>query len=243
MKLLLISFMHAFCIHGAFSFSPHIVNVKHAIQTSTSLDMSAVSDAQEMLRKARDLRAQAEAAEHTLHTHLLHKKDTENEGTDQTIAELFPVGLSHGPDGVTKLAQTLEEKKLSASCLKKVVERLHEREISAKGLSHVESSQNDTGIKFEKISKTNEGELKKVEGLIKMLISAAAILDDKAVQKSLEQGSKHRVDEHWRSGKLSETLSGKAHFLSREHDEQFKSRLNEYYDTVNKKHKDKKEDE
>ena len=119
------------------------------------------------------------------------------------------------------------------------MERIHEREIAAKGLAHVEHSLDQTQVKFEKIAKTDEKELKRVEGMIQMLIDAAAVLDDKVRKEHQEKGTvQHQVDKsHWHSGELSERLNEKVHFLGREHDEQFKSRLEEYYEAARKKKK------
>lgn len=234
---------------SAFCFSPQSHQFGgNAIQSrfrhESILKMSAVSDAEEMLRKARELRAQAEAEENNLHQTLLEKKKSQDEETDQLIDELFPDDLTRGQPGVWKVAEFLQQKRLSASCLERVVQRLHEREIAAKGLDHVEPSMHHTHVKFEKVAKTNDAELKRVEGLIQMLIDAAAVLDDKVRKDYQEKGTvKHQVDKtHWCSGELSERLSDKAHFLGREHDEQFKSRLEEYYEAARKKKKHDKGD-
>ena len=117
--------------------------------------------------------------------------------------------------------------------MERVLGRLHEREIASKGLSHVEPSLHHTHVKFEKVAVANEEESKRVEGLIQMLIDAAAVLDDKVLGK--HRGG--RVDDHWSSGELSERLEKKAHFLGREHDDQFKGRLEEYYEAARKKKK------
>jgi len=199
--------------------------------------MSAVSDAEELLRKARELRQQAEADEHTLHKSLIDKKESEGQKDDRIIQDIFPPNLPKGQAGVLKVAEILEQKRFSVTCLKRVVERLHAREIAARGLSHVEPSLHHTHVKFEKVADSDEQELQKLEGLIQLLIDAAEILDDKVLKNRDEKGTAtHHVDStHWCSGELSNALSEKAHFLGREHDEQFKSRLAEYYEAARKK--------
>ncbi len=211
--------------------------------TNTALRMSALSDAQELLRKARALREQAEADEADLHATLISKKQQQDEDTDRTIEKLFPLNLdkANDPEGCNqKIASIIEKERFSVGQLEKVVERLHEREIAAKGLDHVEPSLHHTHVKFERVSaKVDQDELKRVEGMIDMLIDAASILDEntlKAEEKALAEGKKHHVDaSHWASGRLSSTLAEKAHFLGREYDEQFQNRLEEYYAAARKK--------
>ena len=213
-----------------------INNGKTQESYQTALSMTALSDAQEMLAKARALREQAEADEHTLHQSLISKKQTQDDDTDHIIEQLFPPNLPKGQPGVWQLAEIMEQKRFSASCLEKVVERLHEIEISARGMERVASSVLQTHVKFEKKAAPNEKELARVEGLIQMLIDAAAVLDEKAAKEQEKGGVKHHVDvTHWCSGNLSEKLSEKAHFLGREHDEQFKGRMEEYYKAARKK--------
>lgn len=249
MKVLSYICIHAIFSRGVLCFSPQSVGVHvlpHktcSVLTSSSLSMSAISDAEEMLRKAKELRAQAEAEESNLHHTLLQKKNAQDEESDRIIDEILPSDLPPGQEGVFQVADALSEKRLSASCLVKVVKRLHEREIAAKGLAHVESSIHHTHVKFEKVSKTDDDELKRVGGLIQVLIDAAAVLDDRVRTENEEKGRvKHHVDrEHWSSGELSQKLSDKVHFLGREHDEQFKSRLEEYYEAARKDKKHKKD--
>jgi len=194
-------------------------------------------DVQEMLRKARELRQQAEEEEDHLHKTLVSKKQEEDTQTDMIINELFPANLPKGQTGVWKVADILEHKRFSAPCLERVVERLHEREIAAKGLEHVEPSLHHPHVKFERVADVNETELSRVQGLIQLLIDAAAVLDDKVLKERHEKGTAtHHVDStHWCSGELSKRLADKAHFLGREHEEQFKSRLEEFYEAARKK--------
>jgi len=201
----------------------------------TLLSMSAQSDAEALLRKARELRAQAEADESTLHTSLINKKKAQDDETDNLIQDLFPLSLPRDK-GAKILSDTMEKKRLSVACLKRVVERLHKREVAARGLDHVEPSLKNTQVTFERVSDANEQELKRVDGLIQMLIEAAAILDEKHLKEQELNPVRHHVDDsHWASGKLSETLAEKAHFLGREHEDQFKDRLQEYYEAAKKK--------
>jgi len=216
--------------------------------------MSALSDARELLAKAKALREQAESDEASLHATLVTKKDLQNQDLDALIDVLFPLDMPREDKSACKLAvsRTIETKKCSVQQLKNVVTRLHEREIAAKGEDHVESTRTPTqdddtqgqgAVKFERVSSgsRDDAELNRVSGLIAMLIDAATILDEKARAEAEAKGgageeAQHKVDQsHWASGHLSEALSEKALFLGRAHDEQFKNRLQEYYDAATKK--------
>lgn len=200
--------------------------------------MSALSDARELLAKAKALREQAESDEASLHATLVTKKDLQNQDLDALIDVLFPLDMPREDTSVCKLAvsRTIETKKCSVQQLKNVVTRLHEREMTAKGEDHVEPTHHDShGVKFERVSGRDDVELNRVSGLIPMLIDAATILDEKA-RAEADEAAVHKVDQsHWASGHLSEALSDKAHFLGRAHDDQFKKRLQEYYDAAKKK--------
>lgn len=197
--------------------------------------MSAQSDAEALLAKARKLREQAEAEEHKLHTNLIEKRNCQNEATDNIIQQLFPIteGEVHNDAAKHALAKRVESMKLSTSALENVVERLHEREIAARGLEHVEPSRHHDQVKFIRVAAPKEDELVRVQGLIQRLIDAAEILDEEHLKNEKEH---HHVDStHWSRGTLSKVLKEKAHFLGREHDEEFKKRLEEFYEAAKKK--------
>lgn len=229
------------------SFSPISIgkqNTNRKIETShrvrnygSALSMSAISDAQALLAKARALREQAESDEHKLHSTLIEKKQCKDVETDTVIQNLFPLtdGNLDEEEAKIALAKRMNEQKLSTNALKKVVERLHEREISARGLEHVEpsSSHHNEKVQFVRVAELQQDDLDRVQGLIQRLIDAAEILDE----EYLNHGEKHHhVDAtHWSKGSLSKVLKEKAHFLGREHDEEFKKRLADYYEAARKK--------
>lgn len=235
LSLILACSSSAFVHHKA---QPKLIQKRcEQVTFSPRLHMSAVEDAAELLRKARELREQAEAEEHSLHKKLCDKISKQNKETDSVIQEIFPVNLPKGQSGIWKVAEILEKNRYSAPCLERVVERLHEREMTARGLEHVEPSLHHTHVKFERVADPNEEELQRIDGLIQMLIDAAAILDEKVLAERHEKGTvSHHVDStHWCSGELSKKLDEKLHFIGREHDEQFKSRLEEFYEAARKK--------
>ena len=203
------------------------------------------SEVEKLLRKARELRQEAEAAEEDLHSTLIEKKSSHDQEVDAAIAKLFP---QQGPDEhVQHLVDRLHECQFSTSKLQDVVTRLHEREIAARGLKHVESKKHgDSGhVSFEVVSSPNESELHKVDGLVNTLIQAASLVDEEYWKKKRVQGEKlklHHSDKiHWTTGNLASILKERAGFLGREHSEQFQKRMAEYYEAARRK--DKKEDE
>lgn len=232
--LLLLNFALSACFVE--SFAPlRVGTLANTKRNASSLSMSALSDAQALLAKARALREQADSDEHELHSTLIEKKKCQNSETDAVIEKLFPLNEADdsGPAAVQARANRIEDLKLSTDMLKKVVERLHEREISARGLEHIESSQNEKQVKFVKVESANEEELERVQGLILKLIAAADKIDEKYLK---DEQKHHNADtSHWSRGSLGKVLTEKHHFLSREHDDSFKKRTKEYYEAAKKK--------
>ena len=127
--------------------------------------------------------------------------------------------------------------------LVQIVERLHEREIAARGLEHVESSLDQDQVTFKRVAQQDDVELAKIDGIVHELIEAAEVLDKEFVeQKAKADGGKITNAEmmHWGGGKIAGILKDKLKELGREQDEQFKKRLQSFYDAANiKNHKDK----
>ena len=211
--------------------SPYPTNERNVLV----LSMSSISDAHALLAKARALREQAEADEHKLHSTLIEKKVCKDTETDAIIRSLFPLNEEQDGDAaILALSKRMEEKKLSTTMLKKVVERLHEREIAARGLAHVETKKDKDQVRFVTVAAPQEEELARVQGLTQRLIDAAEILDKEYLKN--EKRHHHAVeDSHWSRGTLSKVLREKAHFLAREHDDEFKKRTKEYYEAARKK--------
>lgn len=225
----------------------HVVGCKGMHETGlcmsqTNSGAEKMSKVEALLAKARELRAQAEADENQLHSSLLEKKSSQDMETDMIIDELFPVSLKESNSAKT-VAECVTKKRMSKDMLLRVVERLHNREIAAKGLERVERSVGQTThVTFETIAEGNEKELTRVKGLIELLIDAAEILDEDFLQNKIklrgERGKvvMHNVDHtHWSSGELNKVLREKAEFLRRGYDEQFKNRVADYYEAARKK--------
>mmetsp|Transcript_17608 Transcript_17608/g.36996 ORF Transcript_17608/g.36996 Transcript_17608/m.36996 type:complete len:256 (-) Transcript_17608:211-978(-) len=202
---------------------------------TTKLQATTETEAERLRRKARELLAEAKAAEDELHSTLVEKKKTRDEATDALISYLFP---SNEADGVCALADRLRKKRLASDTLLQIVERLYEREVAARGLEHVEPSMHHEQVTFKRIAQPNEEELKKVQGLVDRLIEAAEDLDKEFIdQKSACSGKITHADiMHWGGGNVAKTMKEKAKDLGREHDEQFKKRLESFYEAAKRKH-------
>ena len=167
---------------GAFA-PPTIRPVRSGSLVASPLHATKESDAERLLRKARELREEVRAGEDALHTTLIAKKLTRDAATDAVIAQLFP---SPDDDGVCALCERLREKRLASDMLVRVVERLHEREVAARGLEHVEPSLHHEQVTFQRVSKPDEAELERIQGLVDRLIEAAEVLDKEFIDGKAE---------------------------------------------------------
>mmetsp|Transcript_19240 Transcript_19240/g.27062 ORF Transcript_19240/g.27062 Transcript_19240/m.27062 type:complete len:252 (-) Transcript_19240:192-947(-) len=193
------------------------------------------SEVEKLLRRARELRAEADAAESQLHSSLLDKQTSDDARTDKIIAELFS-GCEDNETTVPLLAKRIKEDKYSTVKLLKVVERLHERQLKARGIERVEPSRHSNAIQFHRISQPDDIELAEVGNKISTLLSSATLVDaDFSKERGIPQHTVER--DHWSKGKLASTLEDRLHFLDREHEDQFKNRLEEYYEAARKKKK------
>jgi len=197
--------------------------------TSSAIFSSIETEVEMLLRKARELRAEAENEANVLHDNLMEKKSKENAKIDAIINDIF-----RDSQDISFVAKKLKEGKHSTPTLLCVVERLHERELYAKGVEHVEHVDHS----FNRVSTHNANELAEVSGLVDQLINAAELLDDEYAKEQIRNSdtrAKYVDSSHWTSGELSSVLRERQHFLGREHDEQFKNRLEEFYEAARRK--------
>lgn len=226
--------------HETFGFAPkhsssttHRRNLIHQPSSMSTSKMILYLTPEELLAKAHALRQEAEAEESSLHSTLLQNKSKRDQETDEVIKDLF------SNRNVRQVASKIQERRLSSMMLERVVDRLNEREIAARGLDHVEHG-HSTGT-FERVREKDDKELKMVEGLIQTLIQAAEVVDEIVLKERAEkekrgENVRHTVDfTHWSSGELGKHLREKAKFLGREHDEQWKKRMEDYYKAAKKK--------
>lgn len=173
------------------AFSPRLsYTVTQHVQSNTPLTKlyATETDAERLLRKARELREEVKAGEDELHTILIQRKKTRDAATDSIISQLFPATASD-EEGVCDLCERLREKRLASDMLVRVVERLHEREVAARGLEHVEPSMHHDQVTFKRVAQSDEVELGRIQGLVDRLIEAAEVLDKEFIdQKSECQG-------------------------------------------------------
>lgn len=226
---------------GFASFS-QATKCKSVVVTATTTQLCATqadTEAERLLKKARELREASHRAEDTLHATLIQKKKEKDAATDMIISHLFP------SNGIDDLVDRLRQKRLASDMLVRVVERLHEREIAARGLEHVEHSLHHDQVTFKRVAQPDEVELAKVEGIVHDLVEAAAVLDQEFVdQKVKADGGKGKISHaeimHFGGGEVAQILQQKLKELGREQDEQFKKRLQSFYDASNRKnHEDK----
>lgn len=196
------------------------------------------TEPERLMRMARELREQVKANEDELHSVLIQKKQTLDAATDSVIAHLFPEVVGDD-DGVCALCDRLRTKRLASDVLVRVVERLHEREVAARGLEHVEPSvHRDGGTTFKRVAETDEAEQGRLRGLVDRLIEAAEVLDREFIEQKSECNGviTHSDIMHWGGGDIAGIIKDKAKHLGREHDEQFQKRLESFYEAAKKKH-------
>lgn len=184
MKLLQFAVAVSTCaVAGAFVHPAHTHTPAVCYSSSSSVHATAQSDAERLLQKARELREAVKASEDELHSTLIEKKSKRDATTDSMIAALFP---TDDDDGTCALCDRLRQKRLASDMLVQVVERLHEREVSARGLEHVEPSVHNNQVTFKRVAEPNEEELERIQGLISRLIEAAEVLDKEFIDEKSE---------------------------------------------------------
>lgn len=196
-----------------------------------------LSKVEALLAKAKLLRAQAEADETQLQSSLIEQKASRDTDMDSTIDELFQ--LDNKKEATKEvIAKRITSQRPSSDLLLRVVDRLHQREIAAKGLEYVESSVQRTGVTFKTTATENKEELARIEGFTDVLIGAAKIVDEDFARARDAKGKAvmHSLDRtHFSSGELFKALNEKKRFLQREYDTQFKKRQAEFVEAARRK--------
>jgi hypothetical protein len=234
-----------------FSFTVALVVVAHAVETASfapialsnrqvhkSAPLFASSEAERLLQRARQLKEEAERETQSLHETLLTGKDLHDQKLDACIDALFPPNAQG--ESVDAVVARLKNLQYSTDKLLEIVTRLHEREMKAKGIHQVEAYfEHNTHTGFERVSKMDEEEAKRVNGLIDRLIEAAGQIDEEYLkERRTAKKARHlsHVElEHWTVGETAKILTGKIRELRREHDEQFQARLRSFYEAQRKK--------
>lgn len=231
MKLLSVLTLSAFAVQRSVAFVP--LGSPYSRGCSS---LKAAMDAEALLRKARQLKAEAEAAaaEEALHKDRLEKKQGKDSDLDSCVDKLFPLN----DDSMPGLVNRLKENHWSTDRLLQITKRIHEREICAQGKGQVTASLQNDLTKFDKVSVKDPKELERVGGMIDKLIEAAEIIDEeymKVKRKNKDQKYLNHVDlDHWTMGDLAGTLRRQVGELRREHEEQFQERLESFYEAQRK---------
>jgi hypothetical protein len=156
--------------------------------SSPSAPGSKETDAERLLRRARELRNEVRSNEDELHATLISRKKARDAYVDAIISRLFPPERNPGGGGgarddgndgaIRDLCDRMREERLAADVLVNVVERLHEIEARAMGLEHVEPSVHHDRVTFVRVARPDDVELNRVRGCVDMLIRAAMVLDE-----------------------------------------------------------------
>lgn len=113
---------------------------------------------------------------------------------------------------------------------------MHQREMAAKGLEHVETAAKGDQVAFERVAKEDEVELAKVAGLVDRLIAAAEVLDKEFLKEQGNEKISNADMTHWGGGDTASLLRDKARDLRREHSAQFQKRQQEFFDAAKRTH-------
>lgn len=197
-----------------------------------SSPVAGETEAERLLRRARELRAEAEQAEQQVHDDLVKKKARKDAQTDELIDQLFFTAPANA------LVDRLRNKRVGLGTLEAVVDRLDEREVIALGGEHVEFKMVGDRTEFHRVAKKDEKELERIEGLIDQLIQAAAVLDKEFLAKKKARGESyvaHAEEEHWGGGKCAERLENRIREIRRERSEQFQKRMEEFREAQRRK--------
>lgn len=173
---------------------------------------SVESEAERLLRKARELRAAAEQAQHEVKGELTQKKKSKDAQLDMIIDGLF-----FPSERDTSLVDRLRGKRCCMDTLENIIVRIDERETAAKGLDVKDTD----AVK----------EAERLEGLVDQLLEACSVLDEEFRSQKNSKGEAfvaHAEEEHWGGGKSAERLEARIKEIRRERSEQFQKRQAEF---------------
>lgn len=219
--------------------TPKTVGTTTAIRTSEE----SLSEVDRLLKKASDLRAQAEQQEQQVHVELTEKKAKTDAHFDGLIDFIFS-----GHDVV----EQLRKKKLSMDTLEKIVDRLDERHVAAMGEEHVEAIRlhregdpiGKMVVEFSRVkSPRDDNEAAHISALINCLLDAVSVLDSDLAKKkggvsNLWNSVTHVESSHWGGGHGATDLRNRLKEKRREREQQFLERQEEFYEAqrIYKKH-------
>lgn len=177
------------------------------------------SDVERLLRRARELRSQADRDEQQVHSDLADKKARQDGHLDGLIGHLLlqqgvPLVAASAKKGATtavappltkaEVVDRLHSKKVSMDTLEKIVDRLDELAVMASGREHVRATSVDSNsssavkgednnkgrVGFERVSHIKDVvEAQRLEAMVEILLEAVQVLDDEFKQAKLEGGT------------------------------------------------------
>ena len=208
--------------------SSTIANTNRIVGLFAVSEISAEeSEAERLLRKARELRAQAEKEEQQIHKDMAEKKASQDEQTDQLIDALFTTSG-------TSLVDGLRNKRLCCETLETIVDRLDERCVIAEGQEHVEARVGNDRTDFQRIvDDRDEEELANLKDMIDAFIAAVKVLDEEFMKEKQSKGEayvSHTEEQHWGGGKEAERLTNRLKENQREREEQYQKRQEEFFE-------------
>jgi hypothetical protein len=186
----------------------------------------ALAKARQLLLQAQKLREQAKMEESQVHTEFMDKKRMQEEETDSTMRHLFVRNYDNDDTALVSpkiTASRIQSKRLSLTCLEKIVDRLQYLEAEARGESHVILLQDKT---FQKTSShaIDTQTLQKIQQWRQLLLDAATSLDQEPPQPC-----------RWTRGTLYSHLHERVQFMKREHETQFRKRQEEFFHAAQRK--------
>lgn len=214
-------------------------NTLAMVSSSSSSSSSQETEAERLLRKARELRAAAELAEQQVHGDLTQKKTNQDAQTDDLIAQIRILD----DDNTAAVVDILRNKRLGMATLERILLRLDARHVRAQGWEHVQGKVgNDGHTEFHRVAAPNEAEMKRLEGKVEQFIEAVRILDEEFRTQKKAKGEAyvaHAEETHWGGGKAADYLQGRIREIRRERSEHFQARMKELQDAQrrNKDHK------
>lgn len=201
--------------------------------SSPSQQQSTETEAERLLRKARELRAAAARDEQQVHGDLTQKKSQKDAQTDSYIDQLF-----FDTSNSDSLVDTLRQKRWSQTTLERIVLRIDELLVKAQGWDHVEGKIGTDGkAEFIRVKDNPDPTTAaRYDGKIEALLEAVEVLDTEFRQaKKQEQGIAHAEQEHWGGGQCAANLRDRINSVRRERSEHFQKRLKELQDAQRRK--------
>lgn len=209
-----------------------LVALSAASSSSASASSQQETEAERLLRKARELRAAAEQAEQQVHGDLHRKKIQQDAQTDAWISQVL-----EADDSVAATADRLRARRFSMATLERILLRLEERQVRAQGWEHVQGTvRTDTGhTEFQRVAAQPPDpiEMQRWNDKVEQFIAAVTVLDDEFVAKKQAAGQKYVAAtqvEHWGGGKAAAALQARMQEIRRERSEHFQARQKELQD-------------